>query len=356
MYLDHRVTVKLARILNMIDLNSLLLDNAGNVILPEGDQRVLNLPEAIRQNPTMPLVYGGVTLIGTSEEQPVFVCLHGDSEEVKKCAVLCAELINMMLREDMSQTSREQSLRLMLRGEVETSEFETLAAEHDIPMQGRRCVMYFYFQDIEAESAMQMMLDSLDSENDLLAEVGRHSVAMLKNIETDEEFEELEEYARAVEATVLSETGKGVYVGISEPHDDLINIPDAFEEARNAINVGRIYHSNRTVFVYRNLLLERFLNEVTPEMSSGYNTKIFNRKTTRLFNEEMVHTIETFFDNSLNLSETARKLYIHRNTLVYRLEKVQRAIGLDLRNFDDAVTFKMMMLLGKNTGNRKFRL
>ena len=60
----------------------------------------------------------------------------------------------------------------------------------------------------------------------------------------------------------------------------------------------------------------------------------------------MVHTIETFFDNSLNLSETARKLYIHRNTLVYRLEKVQRAIGLDLRNFDDAVTFKMMMLLG----------
>ena len=91
-------------------------------------------------------------------------------------------------------------------------------------------------------------------------------------------------------------------------------------------------------------------------MSANYNSKIFNRKTARLFNEEMIHTIETFFDNSLNLSETARKLYIHRNTLVYRLEKVQRTIGLDLRNFDDAVTFKMMMLLGKNNGNRKFRL
>ena len=70
----------------------------------------------------------------------------------------------------------------------------------------------------------------------------------------------------------------------------------------------------------------------------------------------MIHTIETFFDNSLNLSETARKLYIHRNTLVYRLEKVQNAIGLDLRNFDDAVTFKMMMLLGKGEGNRRLRL
>ncbi len=356
MYLDHRVTTKIARILNMIDVNALLLDNSGAVILPEGDTRSLNLPDAVRQNPTMPLIYGGVTLIGTNEEQPVFICLHGDSEDVKKCAVLCAELINMMLREDMTHTNSEQSLRLMLRGDVETSEFETLAAEHGIPMQANRCVMYFYFQDMEAEAAIKLMADSLDSEEDRLAEVGRHSVAMLKNLAEDETFAELEEYARAIESTFLTETGHDVFIGISEPREDLISIPEAFEEARSAINVGRIYHSNRTVFVYRNLLLERFLNEVTPEMSANYNSKIFNRKTARLFNEEMIHTIETFFDNSLNLSETARKLYIHRNTLVYRLEKVQRTIGLDLRNFDDAVTFKMMMLLGKHNGNRKFRL
>ena len=203
---------------------------------------------------------------------------------------------------------------------------------------------------------MQMMVESLDQEDDLLAEVGRHSIAMLKKVDDEENFDVLEEYARAIENTFLTETGKEVFIGISEPHDDLISIPEAFEEARNAINVGRIYHSNRTIFTYRNLLLERFLNEVSPDMSTMYNGRIFNRKTARLFNEEMVHTIETFFDNSLNLSETARKLYIHRNTLVYRLEKVQRAIGLDLRNFDDAVTFKMMMLLGKNNGNRKFRL
>ena len=341
MYLDHRVTIKIARILNMIDQSALLLDNSGNLILPEGDQRVFNLPDAVRQNPTEPLVYGGVTLIGTNDEQPVFVVLPGNSEEIKKCALLCAELINVLLREDMSQTNREQSLRLMLRGEVEISEFESLAAEHDIPMQGNR---------------VQMMVDGLDAEDDLLAEVGRHSIAMLKTIDDEENFEELEEYARAIENTFLTETGKEVFIGISEPHDDLISIPEAFEEARNAINVGRVYHGNRSIFIYRNLLLERFLNEVSPEMSGAYNSRIFNRKTARLFNEEMVHTIETFFDNSLNLSETARKLYIHRNTLVYRLEKVQRAIGLDLRNFDDAVTFKMMMLLGKNNGNRKFRL
>ena len=285
----------------------------------------------------------------------MFVCLHGDSEDVKKCAVLCAELINVLLREDMSQTSRDQAVRMMLRGEVEGAEFESLAAEHEIPLQKNRCVLYFYFQDMEVETAIQMMKDTLTDECDLIAEVGHHSVAMLKAV-SEEGLLDVEEFANAFESSFLTENGSTVFIGISDAREHLEEMPAAFEEARNAINVGRVYHGNKRVFTYRSLLLERFLSDVSPEMSQSYNNCIFNRSTARLFNDEMVHTIETFFDNSLNLSETARKLYIHRNTLVYRLEKVQHAIGLDLRNFDDAVTFKMMMLLGKGDSNHKLRL
>ena len=356
MYLDHRITVKIARILDMVDLSALLMDAEGNVILPEGDQRVFTLPEELRQNPTMPFVYGAMTLIGTSEEQPVFVCLHGDSEDVKKCAVLCAELINVLLREDLSQTTRDQAVRMMLRGEVDGAEFESLAAEHEIPMRRNRCVLYFYFQDMEVEPAIQMMADALVDQGDLITEVGHHSVAMLKAVSDDGGLADVEEFADAFESSFLTENGSTVYIGISDARDQLEEIPAAFEEARNAINVGRVYHANKHVFTYRSLLLERFLSDVSPDMGMRYNSAIFNRATARLFNDEMVHTIETFFDNSLNLSETARKLYIHRNTLVYRLEKVQHAIGLDLRNFDDAVTFKMMMLLGKGGGTRRFRV
>ena len=356
MYLDHRITVKISRILDMVDLSALLLDAEGNVILPEGDQRVFTLPDELTHNPTMPFVYGAMTLIGTAEEQPVFICLHGDSEDVKKCAVLCSELINMLLREDMSQTNRDQAIRMMLRGEVEGAEFESLAAEHEIPMQKSRCVLYFYFQDLEVESAMQMITDVLSGGEDMIAEVGHHSVAMLKAVSDEGGMADVEEFADAFETSFLTETGTTVFIGISDVRESLNDIADAFEEARSAINVGRIYHAGKHVFTYRNMLLERFLSEVSPELGASYNSCIFNRATARLFNDEMVHTIETFFDNSLNLSETARKLYIHRNTLVYRLEKVQNAIGLDLRNFDDAVTFKMMMLLGKGSGPRRFRL
>jgi carbohydrate diacid regulator len=231
-----------------------------------------------------------------------------------------------------------------------------MAAEHDIPLQMRRCVLYFYFQDLEVESAMQLMGSAMTEGEDMITEVGHHSVAMLKKVGEESGIEEIEEYANAFENSFLTESGTTVFIGISDPRMELTAIPEAFAEARSAINVGRIYHSNKRVFVYRNLLLERFLNEVSPQLGASYNSLIFNRKTARLFNDEMIHTIETFFDNSLNLSETARKLYIHRNTLVYRLEKVQNAIGLDLRNFDDAVTFKMMMLLGKGENSRRMRL
>ncbi len=352
MYLDHNIIMRIARILEKVNMSAILLDGLGNVLLPEGDQRHFTLPEAVRQNPTVPLVYGGVTLIGTDDAQPVFLCLQGDNNDVKNCALLCAELINMLSKSDISQVNREQSLRMMLRGDVEGAELESLAAEHEIPLKSNRTVMYFYFTDIESESAM-LMLQNAAGEEDMLCEVGRNAIVMIKCVDETPDFAELEEYAAAIENTFLTETGSTVYIGVSDPRSELSMIADAFSEARTAIDVGRVYHNNRHVFVFRNLLLERFLNDVPAETGANYNVQIFNRKTARLFNEEMIHTIETFFENSLNLSETARKLYIHRNTLVYRLEKVQRTIGLDLRTFDDAVTFKMMMLLGKNISSKR---
>lgn len=353
MYLDHRLMVKISTILNQIDMSALLMDLNGNVVLPEGDTRQFTLPESLKSDPTKPMVYGGVTLVGTGDSQPLYICLHGDSREVQNCALLCAELINMMLRVDMGHISREQSLRLILRGEVEGAELETVAAEHEIPISRNRCVMYFYFTETEAETAAIVLADAIDPEVDMLTEVGRHSLALIKDMEDDVAEDDLNQLAAAVENSFLVETGRPVYIGISEPRAELAELSDAYEEARSAINIGRIYHTSGNTFFYDRLLLERFLHEAPQDMSGKYNKMLFNRQTARLFNDEMLHTIETFFDNNLNLSETARKLYIHRNTLVYRLEKVQRMVGLDLRSFDDAVTFKLMMLLGKSAASGK---
>lgn len=117
------------------------------------------------------------------------------------------------------------------------------------------------------------------------------------------------------------------------------------------MEVGSIFHPGESIYMFRQLMLERFLMNVPREESMLYHNLLFNRKTAKLFNEEMLQTIEMFFRKDLNLSDTARQLFIHRNTLVYRLDKVQRQTGLDLRHFDDAVTFKILYEL-KNAGRK----
>ncbi len=353
MYLDHRVVAKIARILSKINMNVMLLDNNGHVILPEDNNREFTLPEALRSNPTQSLVYGGFTLIGTEGNQPLFLCLPGDSPDVSSCAVLCAELINMLTKVDLPHADREQSYRSILREEVEGAELESLALEHSIQLERNRCVILLHLNNVDTETALNILSNVVpENGNDIVVEIDRHTVVLIKAMEEQEDYEEMEQLGLAIESTFVNETSYPVYIGIGEPKKNLSMLSESFREARRAIDVGRVYRRENHVFVYRKLILERFLADVPLEMSQRYHAMMFNRKTTRLFNEEMLHTIEKFFENSLNLSETARQIYIHRNTLVYRLDKVQRIIGLDLRAFDDAVTFKMMMLLGKNSNDR----
>ena len=263
----------------------------------------------------------------------------------------------MLTKVDLPHADREQSMRCILRDEVEGAELETLALEHAIPMEKNRLVLLLHSSNTETETALNILRNVVsEDEGDAIVEMDRFTILIVKQIDEQTDYDEMEQLGQAIEATFVSETSHPVYVGIGEPKKLLSQLSESFREARRAIDVGRIYRSEQSVFVYRKLLLERFLADVTPEMRVRYNQMMFNRKTARLFNEEMLHTIEKFFENSLNLSETARQIYIHRNTLVYRLDKVQRMIGLDLRSFDDAVTFKLMMLLGKNTSDRgRFR-
>ena len=196
--------------------------------------------------------------------------------------------------------------------------------------------------DIDTAFALSIMHNVAQEESgDMVVEMDRHTVLLIKQLDEEQtEYDEMEQLGEAIQNTFFSETSKNVYVGIGEPKQDLIQLSESYREARKAIDVGRTYRADENVFVYRKLMLERFLADVPAEMCTKYHRMMFNRKTMRLFNEEMLNTIEKVFENSLNLSETARQIFIHRNTLVYRLDKVQRLIGLDLRAFDDAVTFK----------------
>lgn len=243
--------------------------------------------------------------------------------------------------------------RRALRGELVGSELEALSHEHRLPQDLKRCVMMFHFVQTDNKRAYELLRDITPlQEKDVLVDMERHFVVLIKDMSDLDSMDDLHQFAQALQETLMSETAHQMTVGIGYSRHTMEELRESYNEARRAIEVGRIFQPEESIFLYGRLILERFLMELPQELGSYYHSLLFNRKTQRLFNEEMLYTIDMFFKKDLNLSDTARQLYIHRNTLVYRLDKVQRQTGLDLRSFEDAVTFKILMELKKCGGDR----
>lgn len=226
-------------------------------------------------------------------------------------------------------------------------ELVTLAAEYGIAPEGDRCAMLFHGN---AEVIREMIAVG---EGDYLVEMDRHALVLIKSMWNIEGYDDLIQLAAAIEQTVMAETGEHPLVGIGECASTLFGLGGFVPHGVACAEIGRVYRPGRgCVLISQPGARASFLSELPQDLGRRYHAILFNRKTQRLFSDEMLQTIDMFFRKDLNLSDTARQLYIHRNTLVYRLDKIQRQTGLDLRKFDDAITFKTLLLLGKPVPER----
>lgn len=128
---------------------------------------------------------------------------------------------------------------------------------------------------------------------------------------------------------------------------EIKEVSRSYKEAKMAMDVGKIFYSNKNVVAYSKLGIGRLIYQLPLPLCRMFIKEIFDGKSPDEFDEETLTTINKFFENSLNVSETSRQLYIHRNTLVYRLDKLQKSTGLDLRVFEDAITFKIALMVVK---------
>lgn len=324
-----------------------LLDEEGNVLLPEGQIAKIPLPSFME--PSVPITFEARTYLQVDIIPSMVLCAEMQGISTHDNIVLAGAMVQSMGRGEAPIASRYDVYRRVLREELTAPEMEALANEHQIELDRERCAIVLQVMQTETDSAFQQLEELVPRANgDLLIEMDRHTVVLLKTMDQVEAFDELRQLGEAIAQTLMDETGHGCLVGIGEPKRTLSMTGESFREARRATEVGRTFRPDNDLFVFRNLVMERLLTDIPRELGARYHSILFNRKTARLFNEEMLHTIQMFFEKDLNLSDTARQLYIHRNTLVYRLDKVQRQTGLDLRKFDDAVTFKLLLLLGKS--------
>ena len=212
----------------------------------------------------------------------------------------------------------------------------------------QRCAVLFRASHPAEKDFLLVFRDIAPLEKkDILIRSGQSDVLLIREIrDTDEE--DLADYADALIGTMESEGIPGIKAGIGQPADDLYSLRNSFLQAAGALETGLQYHRNDSVFVYSRLTFERILECIPQEKQKDIIRMVFPENAQPL-TEETLETVRVFFLNDLNLTAASKQLFIHRNTLNYRLDKIKKDYGLDLRNFSDAAVFKIITGLSEKT-------
>ena len=182
---------------------------------------------------------------------------------------------------------------------------------------------------------------------DFITAVDEKNIILVKEVKPAEDYEDLEKTANMVLDMLNTEAMTKVHVSFGTIVGDIKEVSRSYKEAKMALDVGKIFYSGKNVVAYSNLGIGRLIYQLPLPLCRMFIREVFENKSPDDFDEETLATINKFFENSLNVSETSRQLYIHRNTLVYRLDKLQKSTGLDLRVFEDAITFKIALMVVK---------
>ena len=208
-------------------------------------------------------------------------------------------------------------------------------------------VVYLIETKIESESIVKEMLRSLFSQQtgDFVTSVDERNIVLIKSLRKEDTEEEIQQTAKTIVDMLNSEAMLTVKVAYGTVVGELKDVSKSYKEAKMALDVGKIFYIEKNVIGYEKLGIGRLIYQLPVSLCRMFMNEIFGDNLPDKLDEETQITIHKFFENSLNVSETARQLYIHRNTLVYRIEKLEKETGLDIRNFDDALTFKIALMV-----------
>ena len=194
-----------------------------------------------------------------------------------------------------------------------------------------------------------------DKLQDFVLSINETDIAVIKQLSNQVTAEDLEKIAQSIEETLKSELFVKVVIGIGTVAEHLRELADAYKEAQTAIEVGKVFDTEKSIMHYENLGIGRLIYQLPTTLCEIFLSEVFKKNSIDSLDQETLFTINKFFENNLNVSETSRKLFVHRNTLVYRLEKIKKLTGLDLRQFDHAIVFKVALMVRKYLSSRDAR-
>ena len=199
--------------------------------------------------------------------------------------------------------------------------------------------------DVGAIDVVQSLFP--EKQVDFVLSISETDVALIKQLSDTTEGKDLYKVAKQNEDALAEELNIKAVIGIGTIVSHIRDLARAYKEAQVAIDVGKVFDTEKSIINYENLGIGRLIYQLPTTLCEMFLQEVFKKNPIDALDQETLFTINKFFENNLNVSETARKLFVHRNTLVYRLEKIKKLTGLDLREFDDAITFKVALMVKK---------
>lgn len=329
--------------MGVVNSTSVLISHVGE---PVGEDEAFAMVSTMHTN-GRPFVSGGYTCmaIGTKNIMDFVVYVKGtDADDQKLCALLAINISSLQTH-CADRYDKVSYLKSVLQGNVLPGDIYMRSGELQIDPNIARLV--FIVQIPGNETGVIQLLQHMFPEQDFVINIDNKNIVLIKELSSDYTQEMAVKTAKDIVETINAELMLRVYVGIGTPVDSINDIARSYSEARLAIEIGRVFESEKYILNYDELGIGRLIYQLPSKLCELFLDEIFKKDGLEVLDDETLLTIDKFFENNLNVSETSRQLFVHRNTLVYRLDKIERLTGLDLRKFDDAVVFKVAVLVGK---------
>lgn len=276
------------------------------------------------------------------------VLAKGDTDDVYMIGKMTAFQIQNLIVAYKERYDKDNFIKNLLLDNLLLVDIYNFAKKLHIETDARRVVFLIETKQEKDMNALETVRSLFAGKSrDFITAVDERNIILVKELKVNEDYESLMKTAKVLLDTLNTEAMTRVNISFGTIVNEIKDVSRSYKEAKMALEVGKIFYSDRNVVAYSNLGIGRLVYQLPMPMCKVFIREIFDGRSPDDFDEETIVTINKFFENNLNVSETSRQLYIHRNTLVYRLDKLQKMTNLDLRIFEDAITFKMALMVVK---------
>ena len=301
-------------------------------------------------SPAESQVVGGYQFFKIFDEQQLGYILlaKGESDDVFMIGNLAAFQLQNLLVAYKEKFDKDNFIKSLILDNLLLVDIYSRAKKLRIDTEARRAVYIVEVPKGHENSTMDSLKTMFSDKNrEFITSVDENNIIVIKELSDQETYDNLERTAKEMLSVIKNGQNIQVHIAYGTIVRELKEVSRSYKEAKMALDVGKIFFTEREIIAYSFLGIGRLIYQLPLPLCKMFIKEIFDGKSPDEFDEETLTTINKFFENSLNVSETSRQLFIHRNTLVYRLDKLQKTTGLDLRVFEDAITFKIALMVVK---------